>query len=127
MRYNQSGFTLIEVLVAISLLSIALLGFASVGVNAIHNDSFSHKTNTALALAQAKLEQLHSLPYSNSQWTSGSHSESGLNENGVAGGEYTRSWVVTLDYGGHSGLRRVSVTVSWPGVGDSETLASLYW
>ena len=127
MRHRQSGFTLIEVLVAISLMSIALLGFASVGVNAIRDDSFSRKTNVALALAQAKLEQLRSLPYSNSQWTSGSHTESDLDEDGNADGEYTRSWVVTLDYNGHSGLRRVSVTVSWPGTGDSETLASLYW
>ncbi len=126
MRLRQSGFTLVEVLVAISLMSVALLGFASVGVNSIRNDSFSRKTNVALALAQAKLEQLHSLPYSSSQWTSGSHSESGLDEDSNTGGEYTRSWVVTLDYGGHSGLRRVSVTVSWPGAGDSETLASLY-
>ena len=127
MRHRQSGFTLIEVLVAISLMSIALLGFASVGVNAIRDDSLSRKTNVALALAQAKLEQLRSLPYSNSQWTSGSHIESDLDEDGNTGGEYTRSWAVTLDYDSHSGLRRVSVTVSWVGSNTSETLASLYW
>ena len=127
MRHSKAGFTLVEVLVAMSLLSIALLGFASVGVNAIHNDSLSRKSNVASALAQAKLEQLRSLPYSNTEWTSGSHTESGLDEDGNTGGEYTRTWVVTVDYDGHSGLRRVSVTVSWLGSGNSETLALLYW
>ena len=126
MKYRQSGFTLVEVLVAISLMSIALLGFTSVGVNTIRNDSYSRKSNVANALAQAKLEQLRSLSYSDTQWTSGSHTESGLTEAGGTGGEFTRTWVVTIDYSGHSGLRCVAVTVSWPGTGDSETLASLY-
>lgn len=126
MKHKQAGFTLVEVMVALSLFSIALLGFSSAGVNTIRDDSYGRQSNVANALAQAKLEQLRSLPYSNSQWTSGTHTESGLTESGGSGGHFTRTWVVTTDYNGHTGLRRVAVTVTWPGASHTETLASLY-
>jgi len=77
-------------------MSIALLGFASVGVNAIRDDSFQPEDQCCPRLARPNLSNYNRC-YSNGQWTSGSHSESGLNEDGVADGEYTRSWVVTLD------------------------------
>jgi hypothetical protein len=102
------------------------LGFASAGVNTIRDDSYGRQSNVANTLAQGKLEQLRSLPYTKSQWTSGTHTESNLTESGGSGGHFTRTWVVTTDYNGHTGLRRVAVTVTWPGSGHTETLASLY-
>jgi prepilin-type N-terminal cleavage/methylation domain-containing protein len=123
---DASGFTLIEVLVAISLMAVAILGLSSMGATTMKADTQSHHMSAATALAQAKLEQLRVLPRSHLAWTAGSHSETGLWEDGSSGGPYTRQWQVVRKYNGYSGLDRVTVTVSWGNGAHSVSLASLF-
>ncbi len=122
-----SGFTLIEVLVAILLMAVGVLGLSSMGVTTIKADTHSHRASAATALLQAKLEQLRVLPRSDPAWTAGSQSETGLYEDGSSGGPYTRQWQVVKDYNGYKRLDRVTVTVSWNNGAHSVIMASLFW
>ena len=54
----QSGFTLLEVMMALLILSVALLGLASLSSTVIQNNSYSNNYTTATLLAQDKLEEL---------------------------------------------------------------------
>ncbi len=60
---HQSGFTLIEVLVGITILTIGLLGVAKMQISAIRGNYMSSSTSAALALAQEKMEELMVLSY----------------------------------------------------------------
>ena len=69
---QKSGFTLIEVLVAISLLSIGLLGVANLTIGIIKGNSYSKNVTTATIVAQQQIDQAQRLGYTNA---SGLHNE----------------------------------------------------
>lgn len=114
-RRPARGLTLIEVMVALLVTTVALLGaLATVGIT-VRGANFSRNATEASVLAQSKLEELVSLPAG----TSGgalppSTIESGstaidANGNSGTGGIYSRTttWTQTAMQ------RTVAVTVSW--------------
>lgn len=64
---NQKGFTLLEVLVAITILSIGLLALAEMTVYVIRSNTVGSKLTKSTILAQHKLEELRTLPYTDAQ------------------------------------------------------------
>ena len=58
MPVRENGFTLIEILVAIVILTVGLLAVAKMQVSAIQGNYFSNSATTALNLAQQKMEDL---------------------------------------------------------------------
>jgi type IV pilus assembly protein PilV len=63
---HQSGFTLIEVLVGITILTIGLLGVAKMQISAIQGNSMSSCTSAALSLAEEKMEEIMVTSFSDS-------------------------------------------------------------
>ena len=61
---DNSGFTLIEILIAICILSIGLLGMAALTVGIMRGNSFSNQLTTASILAQDKMEDIRKQGYS---------------------------------------------------------------
>ena len=62
-KIREGGFTLIEVIVAISILTVGLLAVASMQTAAIQGNFFAYRTTQATTIAQDRLEYLMSLPY----------------------------------------------------------------
>jgi type IV pilus assembly protein PilV len=62
-NFCQGGFTVIEVMIAITILAIGLLGIASMQMNAIRGNSLSDCITCALALAEDKMEELMGINY----------------------------------------------------------------
>jgi len=60
---RQQGFTLVETLVALTILAIALVGTWKLNLAVLHNDMSSHKKATATQLADKKLEELKASPF----------------------------------------------------------------
>ena len=96
---NNSGFTILEVIIAILILSMSLLLLLNMAMVALDGNDWSNRTTNATQLIQEKLEQLRS-----------NSSPAGGNDvvNGV-----TRTWVVS-DAGNH--LRRIDISVQWEDV-----------
>ena len=84
-----SGFTLIEVLIAISILSIGLLAVASMQVSAIRGNSHARGVTEATTLAQDRLEKLLSLSYTHTDLSAGPHTDLNPPES------YTITWNIT--------------------------------
>ena len=82
---RQDGFTLIEVLVSISLLTVALLGLCGATVMAMKGNSLSQMSTKATIMAKDKMEGLKNLNYN--QVTGGSDTPEA---------NYTRQWTVSL-------------------------------
>jgi type II secretion system protein I len=96
---NQTGITILEVLIAMIILSISLLLLLNMGMVALDGNDWSNKTTVATQLMQEKLEQLRNVPNLSSS-ASGHDTSSGV----------SRTWTVS-DAGSH--LRRVDVAVAW--------------
>jgi prepilin-type N-terminal cleavage/methylation domain-containing protein len=55
---NKQGFSMLEVLIAICLLTIAMMGLITLQSRGIRGNDLGNRTTQAIALAQDKLEQL---------------------------------------------------------------------
>jgi type IV pilus modification protein PilV len=60
-QYNQQGFSMVEVLVAILLLTVGLLALAKMQTHAVASNSFGSQLTAATFLAQDKVEELRLL------------------------------------------------------------------
>ena len=85
MRLTEGGFTLLEVIQASALATISLLGVSSLLLTSIHANSRAHDITAAITAAQAKMEELRSLPYA---------SVEGGCDGAGAQSPYERSWTV---------------------------------
>ena len=112
MNTNNKGFTLIEVLIAIVILSIGLLGMASLTVGIIKGNKFSNNLTTATTLGQDKMEDMRRTGYS----SVASETKAVLPS---PDDEYKREVSVTNDSPA-SGMRTVVVKVYWGGPSKEE-------
>jgi len=63
---NQKGFTLIEILIAITIFAIGLLAIAGLQVSAINSNTGSNLRTATTAMAQGVMEQIMALDGNNS-------------------------------------------------------------
>jgi len=111
------GFTLIEIMVAIALLVIGILGLIATATSVIQGNAISRQMTTAMALAQEQMEILKRLSYTASDLTSGSHNDPGNPLSTI----YSRTWTVTPDTPAAS-MKTVTVTVSWTRKGSNHSV-----
>src|SRR5437870_11413183 len=112
-RHGVRGFSLLEAVAATSFLALALMAFAANTISLTHNEKSADSTSAAHALAQEKLEQLRSMQLGALNPGIYIDPANPLKADGTAGGTFTRRWVVSGNDSPASGLRTVTVTVSW--------------
>src|ERR687895_777695 len=61
----EEGFTLIEIMIALVVLSVGLVALAGLQISAIRGNAFSKRMTTAVSIANEKMEQLKNSPYAN--------------------------------------------------------------
>jgi len=108
-RRSEQGFTLIEVVVALSVLAIGIVGLSVVFPLAMRDVSKSGATTKAVQLCQQKLEEFQMMAYAAPDLDQGfTHDDDANPIDGV----YERTWEVTDDQP-MTGCKLVEVTVSW--------------
>jgi type IV pilus assembly protein PilV len=63
----EEGFTLVEIMIALIVLSVGLVALAGLQVSAIRGNAFSKRMTTAVSIANARIEQIKNTPYANIQ------------------------------------------------------------
>jgi prepilin-type N-terminal cleavage/methylation domain-containing protein len=104
---SQNGFTLLEVLVAIVILTIGLLGTAGLTTGVIRGNHFSKNVTSATAAAQTKLEAIKSGGYVYA--TAANFPSDAVTMGGMT---FTRTTTIT-NSSPAANMKTVSVTVSW--------------
>lgn len=91
---NKDGFTLVEVMVAMVILLIGMLGVMGMQYYAISGNTSSREMRTATSLSQEIIEQLKGTPYAN--LASGTDTPAG--GTAISGGvSFTRRWWVVAN------------------------------
>jgi type IV pilus assembly protein PilV len=103
---DSRGFTLLELMIALVILAIGLLGLASLQVMAIKGNSYGQEMTVASTLAQNELEQLRQ-----TTGTLANGTDTVTDQNGIT---YTRTWTVTLN-SPQAGATTLLITISWAG------------
>jgi Tfp pilus assembly protein PilV len=93
---------------AVSLSAIGLLALSSLTMGTIHANAKARRMTTAATLAQAKMEELRTVPYASIVEGSDQVTDGGV--------PYSRAWTVCVNCP-LEGAREVSLTVQWPDQG----------
>ncbi len=123
---GKQGATILEILFAIFIIVTTLLGLSGMTVTVMRSGSTSDLRDSAINLAQDKLEELKNALFSSSvladvNTTNNSDLEStsnfdyqvaNLNELGKPGGIFTRTWNIA-DNSPKSGMKTLVVIVTW--------------
>ena len=67
LKLNSKGFSIIEVLFALSFFAIGILAVSTLAISAISSNASARRLTDATALAEDRLEKLAALPYEDIQ------------------------------------------------------------
>jgi prepilin-type N-terminal cleavage/methylation domain-containing protein len=113
-KRREGGFTLIEVMIALVLTAVAIMGIIALYITETKASGFSRHTTEGAVLAQDKVESMRT---QGSAANFGPVNEVNINERGLAGGIFTRQTTETLipvlPVGGPYTWADVLVTVTW--------------
>ena len=119
---TQKGFTLLEILVALTVLSIGLLGMAGLTTTIMHGNALSNKVTTATTLGQDRMEHFRRLGYSTTPTTDTTTTE---DYNSIANYfSYKRVSFIDVD-SPSAGMKTVTITVSWDSDAQSVALQTI--
>jgi len=104
---KSKGFSLMEVLIALVILSISLLALAGLMVTTTRNNSFGGHLTEAVTFAQQRLEEFRVAPYATLVTPGAPAIQTGV----PSGIDYSINWIVVPN--ADDCLRRVTITVNW--------------
>lgn len=115
-RCGMQGFSLVEVLVALVILGVGLLGLARLQLGMLGGTADSVLHDTAIRLAEDKLESLRF------EWAAGQKPQSGSDETKAYDVTMLRAWSWSIN---DRGLAETTVTMRWrePRTGDENTIS----
>ena len=120
---HQKGFTFNEVLVAINVIVIAILGYSLSTVGVIRANLTNDNTTAAINLAQDKMEQLKAQKNLVNDDRCPSAGDRAITAIGTLNGIFDRCWrIVDSHLGPH--LKQIDVTVSWRDLENREIIVT---
>ncbi len=109
----NAGFTLVESMLTLAIMSMGLLALAGLQITALRGNALSRRMTTAVSIAEQRLEQLKNTSYTNIQAEAATQvTASNLH--------FTRQ--VTVTTGPLPNTKSVSVLVSWQDQATTHTL-----
>jgi type IV pilus assembly protein PilV len=113
---TNKGFTLLEVLVTLTILSIGLLGVAGLTTGVLRGNFYAKNVTTATVIAQTQIEDIQRTGYTNA------NTKAGTVEVTMGGARFSRNTVIT-NGSPAANMKTVSVTVTWnEGTGGSRSV-----
>ncbi len=109
---QQEGFTLVEILVAITIFTFAVLGLAAGTVSITRTNQNSHLNASAINLAQAKLEELKTLTTAAFAGLSCPTATPCSDSFVASNTPFNRQWWITAN-SPVAGVNRIDVSIAW--------------
>lgn len=118
-RNGEKGFTLIEILIAITIFAVGMLAVAGMQISGIQGNATAKALTGGASWAADRVERLMSLSYDHADLAGGAHPDQ-------TEGRYTISWNVT-DNAPINNVKTVAVTVRWEDRGRDKSLTLNYY
>jgi type IV pilus modification protein PilV len=113
---KQSGFTLIEVMIALVILAVGLLALMTMQIVSIKANAFSSEMTYASMLAQARFEQLRNTAYDSIAPTTGFEDDVPVSaDETTKGTSYTVQRKVE-DNTPATDMKRITLKIDWQGM-----------
>lgn len=114
-QITQGGFTLIEVLIGISIFAIGMLAVARLQMHTVRNTTIGNVTSQATMLAHQKMEELKTVALADLAGEAGVENNIDEEGNTGTGGIFNRTTTITppLDADLALHAREVTVQVQW--------------
>lgn len=112
---TQAGFTMMEVMIAMLITAIAIIGIVALFMTQTNASSLSRHQTEATVLAEDKIEKLRTLGPAAAQ----TGTDTSIDEKGGSGGIYTRTWTETVG----ANFADLTVNVTWNENGVAKTVA----
>ena len=109
-KNNQSGFTIIEVMIAVSIFAIGFLAISSLQFSASKNNRTASEVTQAVTIVTDRMERMMVLPFDHEDL------DPDLNPHSTMQGKYGIQWIVIdSDLNGDevNDSKTVTMTVSW--------------
>jgi Tfp pilus assembly protein PilV len=110
----QGGYSLIELMVGVTIFTFAVLGLAIGTVTVTRTNQNSHLQGAAVNMAQTKMEELRSMTSTAfAALSCPSYSTSGCSDTVTASGTiFSRSWMITAN-SPVTGVAKIDVQIGW--------------
>ena len=105
-KRDHKGFTLIEILIGLVILSVGLLAIAALQVTSARGNFFSKNLTQATYVAQDRLEFLEKVPFDSPQLQPGTYNDGKAI---ISGFSFDRTYTVVLN----GNLKTITYTVNW--------------
>lgn len=113
---NRDGFTIVEILLAVLLLSFVVMGFQAVTGEIIHISSRSNRESVATQLVEDRLELIRIYPGYDHLAQEFADTEAVADHPGLTRTTVVRTMADTLMLAGIAHYKRITVTVSGSGL-----------
>ena len=113
---KEAGYTLLEVIMAMAILSIGLLAVGYMQITAINSNTTGSRITEGTTLALGKMEELITLRYTHADLTAGNHPDPNPNDHPG----FSQIWDVLDNNNGTvavQNVKHITVTVSWAEIG----------
>ena len=109
---QQNGFSFNELLVAMNIVAVAVLGYSLSSVDVVRRETLSDHATVAINLAQDKIEELQAQKYPADINLCPNDGDRGISAKTGVPGIFDRCWTIApATLGLH--LKQIEVTVSW--------------
>lgn len=114
---HEAGFSLIELMIALMILAVGILGIWSMQGTAIRGNAQAKWITEGAALAADQVEKLMRMDYDDAGVVSGTRVES----------PYTIQWVVSAPNATINNVKNITVTASWTVAGETRSVSYAYY
>ncbi len=116
---NNAGYTLIEVLIAMAIFSIGILGIAKMQIVSINGNNIAGKYTEGSVAGTSEIEKIINTAYDDASIANGT-------DGTVTTGIYTVTWTIT-DSVPISNVKRINMVVTWTIKGQAKSFTTTYY